>query len=145
MCFKTTCGKCGKVTWQGKGLKLFQKVVGTSWITWIYMRCCTSLQYVFVYKWNFVVGCGKHAEQVMKDVPEAERCNCPRKWRLGRGKYSLHSLKKLMLINYSIMNVHNYTPVVNSFIYLWWSSHSYKFYTSVQILVNNDTFNYSQC
>ena len=30
MCFKTTCGKCGKVTWQGKGLKLFQKVVGTS-------------------------------------------------------------------------------------------------------------------
>ena len=26
----------------------------------------------------FVLGCGKHAEQVMKDVPEAEKCVCPR-------------------------------------------------------------------
>lgn len=24
-------------------------------------------------------GCGRHVEQVLKDVPEAERCKCPRK------------------------------------------------------------------
>ncbi|ESN90026.1 hypothetical protein HELRODRAFT_194728 [Helobdella robusta] len=23
-------------------------------------------------------GCGKHVEEVMKDVPESERCTCPR-------------------------------------------------------------------
>ncbi|WP_291980920.1 hypothetical protein [Luteitalea sp.] len=27
------------------------------------------------------VGCGKHVEQVLGDVPEADRCQCPRDQR----------------------------------------------------------------
>ena len=31
------------------------------------------------------VGCGRHIDEVLRDVPVAERCQCPRsKWWLAR-------------------------------------------------------------
>lgn len=40
---------------------------------------CQCVACIYSFK-TFFLGCGKHVDQVMKDVPEAERCVCPREW-----------------------------------------------------------------
>ena len=42
-----------------------------------YIYICFK-RYSFYFKDFNIIGCGKHVEQVLKDVPEEGRCKCPK-------------------------------------------------------------------
>ncbi len=59
MCRKTTCSTCNKPTWAG--------YISIDFILLNTFLC------ILLY-----LGCGQHIEQALKDVPEDERCKCPK-------------------------------------------------------------------